>query len=207
MANLITTIRLLLLFVLAGITWIPGLAMQVLALALVIVIFVLDGIDGVVARRRGETSLFGAVYDIAADRVVEIVLWVILAHAGRVPLIVPIIFIVRGGLVDSLRALATAQGHEPFSAANSAIGRFLVAGRFMRGLYGTVKTLAFAWLYFVPIVETAAPAIARAHGALLDGVGGVLVFAATALCLIRGVPVVIDVMRAQGVGPFRDRSP
>src|SRR3546814_3442538 len=48
---------------------------QLLDPPLLLLIISLDGLDGWVARRRGETSVFGAVFDIAADRVVEAVLW------------------------------------------------------------------------------------------------------------------------------------
>ena len=42
----------------------------------------LDGVDGYVARKRNETSVFGSIFDIAIDRVVENVLWVVLADLG-----------------------------------------------------------------------------------------------------------------------------
>ena len=42
----------------------------------------LDTVDGVVARRTGQTSLFGGVLDIATDRTYELVLWVGFADLG-----------------------------------------------------------------------------------------------------------------------------
>src|SRR5690606_14078308 len=105
---------------------------QLLDPPLLLLIISLDGLDGWVARRRGETSLFGAVFDIAADRVVEVVLWLVLADLGLVPIWVAILFVTRGVLVDSIRYARIASGGGVFDMT-SRIGRFLVAGRFMRG--------------------------------------------------------------------------
>ena len=52
---------------------------------LLLFIFISDGLDGWVARRRGTTSDFGAVFDIASDRIVENALWVVFAQMGLIP--------------------------------------------------------------------------------------------------------------------------
>jgi len=91
MANLITLSRLLLLFILVGLLYHNAVYAQIIAFFLLILIFVMDGLDGWVARRRGESSLFGAIFDIAADRVVENVLWVVLADLDRVPIAVALL--------------------------------------------------------------------------------------------------------------------
>ncbi|MCA0269008.1 MAG: hypothetical protein LCH53_07300 [Bacteroidetes bacterium] len=45
------------------------------------------GIGGwVVARKLGEASLLGSVLDIASDRIVEAVRWVVFAHLGLIPI-------------------------------------------------------------------------------------------------------------------------
>ncbi|MGH7803160.1 MAG: CDP-alcohol phosphatidyltransferase family protein, partial [Candidatus Binatia bacterium] len=137
MANLVTLFRFLLFFALVGSAYFAAPPWQLLNAPLIIVIIALDGLDGYLARRRGEVSSFGAVFDIAVDRVVETVLWVVLADLDLVPVWVPIVFITRGTIVDFIRAqqLAT-HGPTAFGAVRTPWGRFLVGSRFMRGLYG-----------------------------------------------------------------------
>jgi len=197
MANLITSGRFLLLFFLVGMAYFAPPALQLANPALLVLIIALDGLDGYVARRRGETSLFGSVYDIAVDRVVENVLWIALADLDLVPVWVAIVFITRGLLVDTIRGHAAAQGHSAFGMMRSAVGRFLVAGRFMRGFYGTVKALAFGWLLAFQPVPELWPAFWSQSGPLLSAVGAALVYVSVAVCLLRGIPVVVEFCAAE----------
>lgn len=176
-----------------------GLAADALALALLVVVFALDGVDGWVARRRGECSLFGSVFDIAADRVVENALWVVLACLGRVPVWVPIVVIARGVFVDAIRSVGASRGEAPFDAMKTPLGQFLVASRFMRALYGVAKTVAFAWLFMLPIVETAWPELWHAWHLLLVEIGDSLVLVAVTLCIVRGLPVVLEFIEREEV--------
>src|SRR4029453_19029077 len=80
MANLITLSRLLLLFVVVAIAYQPPTWLKLIDIPLLIFVFVTDGLDGYVARRRGEASQFGAMFDIAVDRIVELSLWVVFTH-------------------------------------------------------------------------------------------------------------------------------
>ena len=79
MANLITIARLILLFIVIAMIHFRPVEFALLSMFLLGVVFAGDGIDGWVARRRGSTSPFGAVFDIAGDRIVETVLWVYFA--------------------------------------------------------------------------------------------------------------------------------
>lgn len=198
MANMITSLRFMLLFLLVGMIYLAPAVWRLLDPLLLILIIALDGLDGYVARRRGESSLFGSVYDIAVDRIVESTLWIVLADVGLVPLWVALLVIARGVLVDSIRGQAAAHGVGAFEMMRSPLGRFLVAGRFMRGLYGTIKALAFAWiLLFQPVAELW-PDWWESRGGVVQAVTTVLVFAAVALCLLRGVPVMVEFYRAEG---------
>ncbi len=192
MANAITLTRLLLLFVLVAMAYEAAPGWQLLNAPLLLLIFALDGLDGYVARRRGETSGFGALFDIAVDRVVENVLWVVLADLEWIPIWVAIVFITRGAIVDSIRYAGMAQGKTPFGAMRSPIGRFLVASRFMRALYGAVKAATFAWVFLLqpwPALDPALWAEWAGPGAAMTAL---LAYSAVALCLARGVPVVIE---------------
>src|SRR5258706_391127 len=149
MANLITLSRLLLLFVLLASAYFSPPVWQLANAPLLILIIALDGIDGWVARRRRETSVFGAIFDIAVDRVVENVLWIVLAHLGLVPVWATIVFVIRGTIVDAIRHAAISSGESAFGMMRTSIGRFLVASRFIRGFYGTLKAVTFGWVLLI----------------------------------------------------------
>ena len=71
MANIITLLRLLLVFVITALIEYASPLWQLLNVPLVMIIMSLDGVDGIVARACKETSLFGAVFDVAADRIMD----------------------------------------------------------------------------------------------------------------------------------------
>ena len=95
MANLITLSRLILLVLVVWISYQPVGAWHFASFFLIILIFVSDGLDGYIARKRNETSLFGALFDIAGDRIVELTLWIVTADTDLVPIWVPLVCIVR----------------------------------------------------------------------------------------------------------------
>ncbi len=192
MANLITSGRFVLLFVLVAMAYFAPPGAQLVNPLLLILIIALDGVDGYVARKRGETSVFGSVYDIIVDRVVENVLWVVLADLDLVPVWVAIVFITRGLMVDTIRSHAATQGQSAFGMMRSPLGRYLVAGRFMRGFYGTVKAFAFAWILAFQPVPKLWPAIWHQWAGPAEAVAAFLVYAAVGLCILRGVPVLVE---------------
>lgn len=192
MANWVTFGRFLLLFVLLGIVYSGAPALQLVNAPLTILIISLDGVDGWVARRFGEESLFGATFDIAIDRIVETVLWVVLAHLGFIGVWIPLLFIVRGNLVDAIRSKGAQSGTAAFDMMRSPIGRFLVAGRFMRGFYALLKAVTFAWILAWQPAPFVAPDFWAANGPLLNGIGLALAWASAAICIGRGLPVIIE---------------
>lgn len=157
MANLITVARVLLLFITVAFVYLglpqagnPGEPLWIIvAVLLTLVVFAADGIDGVVARSRGEANALGAVIDIAGDRIVENVYWVVVAHIGLVSVWFPLIMLVRSFSVDAVRALALGEGKTAFgekTMMTSRLGVWLAASRFNRGLYGSAKVITFIWL-------------------------------------------------------------
>src|SRR4051794_23477109 len=105
----------------------------------------LDTVDGIVARKTGQSSLFGSVLDIAADRTYELVLWVCYADLGMIPLAIPLIIIARTTLTDALRSIGVGQGTAPFAQHRSRVGRFLVGSTVMRTGYAVVNSLRRYW--------------------------------------------------------------
>jgi hypothetical protein len=144
MANFITFIRLILLLVLVLSIYWADPSWQRVNMPLLFLIMVLDALDGWVARKFNETSLFGAVFDIAVDRIVETVLWVVLAHIGLVPVWAAIVFIVRGNIVDTIRnSMAASQGVVPFRHDALTVGPAAGQQPFQPGLlqYGEDRNL------------------------------------------------------------------
>jgi len=192
MANVITLTRLLMVFPLVAMVYWASPGWLWLAPPLLLLIIALDGLDGYVARKRLESSVFGSIFDIAADRVIEYVLWTVLGHVGLVPMWVALVFIIRGTLVDSIRYAAIAGGQTAFGMMKSRLGRFLVAGRFMRGLYGGLKAVTFAWLLSMTPLAYFQPDLWAARAGTMAVVTAVLVYSTVVLCLLRGVPVLLE---------------
>jgi CDP-diacylglycerol---glycerol-3-phosphate 3-phosphatidyltransferase len=188
LANLITLARLPLLLILVGLLFVPNFAVRLCGLGLLIVLFLMDWFDGYVARLRQEVTELGAVLDIAIDRAVENILWITFMYLGLVPLWVPIIFLIRSFIVDSIRGVALARGKSGFGMMHSPLGRFLVASRFMRALYGLAKGVIFGLLYLTWALALKDPNILIT----LHTLNQVLIFFTTGLCLIRGLPVIQD---------------
>lgn len=192
MANAITLVRLLLLFVLVLMMYFATPVWQLLDLPLLVAVVLLDWLDGVVARRRNESTLFGAVFDIAVDRIVESVMWVALAHLGLVPVWVPIYFIVRGQLTDSIRQVGAGAGQTPYEMMRTPLGRALVVGKFMRGLSCGSKVAAFGWAVMMQPLPAAAPVFWAEWSDVFGAVLVALVWLAVVVNFLRGVPVLAE---------------
>lgn len=197
MANLITLLRLILLVVIFSALEFGGLAGHVWALFLTIVIIALDGLDGVVARLKGESSEFGGVFDIVADRIVENCYWIYFAARGVIPVWVPIIILSRGLITDGIRSVALSRGMTAFgekSLQRSHIGKTLVTSRASRGLYGFAKVISF--LSLIAIKGMGLPEAGEILGGdgagVISAIGYSVIYFTVAFCLLRGLPVVLD---------------
>ena len=196
MANLITLGRFFLLFLLVASAYAAPPAWQMANAPLLLFIIGLDGVDGYVARMRNETSVFGSIFDIAIDRVVENVLWVVLADLGLVPIWVVIVFITRASIVDSIRYAAISRGETPFGSIHSQLGRVLVSGRFMRALYGALKAATFGWIFFLQPLPALAPESWARFSEPALWIADLLIYASVLVCLLRALPVVLEFLSA-----------
>ena len=192
MANIITLTRLLLVLIIGAIAFYAPPIMQLLNVVFVIIAFILDAIDGIIARKRHEVTLFGAIFDIAADRIVEISLWIILAQVSIVSPWIAIIFVMRGILVDSLRKQQSNQGKAPFNIMKTKIGIFLVSSRAMRLWYGFFKLITFSWLFLQIPLPIIWPEVWIIFSNLFTFISYSLISVTVALCLIRGIPVLLE---------------
>lgn len=194
MANIITVSRFPLLFLIVIMLTLPSAGARLATVPLVVLLILMDTIDGLVARSRHEESLLGSVLDVMTDRSVELVMWVVFAHMRLVPLAIPIIFIIRGTVVDALRAVGVKQGTTPFGSTTSRVGSFLVGSPFMRSSYGIAKALAFTLLALTAALNTY---VEIGQGSIqtvntIHLVAMVLSWIATAFCVVRGLPVIIE---------------
>lgn len=149
-----------------------------------IFIIALDGIDGIIARAIKSTSDFGAFFDIACDRIVELIYLSLFAVLQWIPFWVLAIFLVRGVLVDGIRGLASKEGKTAFgekSMMETKLGHFLTSSRFMRASYGTIKAIAFAFMF---LTQSIFPSYL--------GFEMFLIYLMTFYCVIRGIPVLIE---------------
>jgi CDP-diacylglycerol--glycerol-3-phosphate 3-phosphatidyltransferase len=185
LANWVTLSRFPLLLVIVLILYLGTPLTRLVGVAILFVGLMLDTVDGVVARKTGQTSLFGSVLDIAADRTYELVLWVCFADLGMIPVAIPLIIIARTTLTDALRSIGVGQGTAPFAQHRTRLGRFLVGSTVMRTGYAVTKVVTFCGL-----------ALTQALGSLaMLPLFQITAWLALLFCVFRGLPVVVHSLR------------
>lgn len=197
MANMITLSRFPLLILILLLLFYGGAPGQLVSAFLIILLILMDSLDGFIARRRNESSLLGSALDIAADRSVELLLWVSYAKLGLIPLIIPLAVILRGTLTDSIRSVASSLGVRAFDMSQRSWTRFLIASSWMRSSYGAAKAIAFSTLaLWLGLTTLWGPAPASPSQEALISITRAIALVSTwvafALCMARGVPVLID---------------
>ncbi len=199
MANLITFGRLLLLFVSIALIYTRSFSVVAWCTLLIGIIFASDGLDGFVARKRQSESEFGAVIDIAGDRVVENALWIVFAQLGLIGIWAPLLVLTRGFLVDAMRGMSYTAGKTAFgekTMMRTPLSQFIAASRFMRSFYGFAKALGFVFLTSLFAAHIAPVSwLGRFYShESVRFLGWIMVYSALSLTVIRGVPVLIDAM-------------
>ena len=198
-ANIITLGRILLMFIVV-LLYQGSFYYSLIAVGLTILIIYLDSLDGYVARKLGVASEFGALFDITGDRIVEHIFLIFYTAAGVLSFWVPVIFVTRSFLVDTLRTVAyTREGKTPFgekTMMRSPLTRFLTASRFSRAVYGVAKVVAFVLLGFIITFRKGYQQSIEWFPAgwfpYLILFTEVLVWVMVALNLLRGIPVLWD---------------
>lgn len=177
----------------------------------VVVLFaglMLDTVDGVVARRMGQTSLLGSVLDIAADRTYELVLWVCLADLRLVPTAIPLIVVARTTLTDALRGIGVGQGIAPFAQTRAPLARFLVRSSWMRTGYAAGKIVTFCGLALAhAFAGFAAETAPRALAAPMVGALQAVAWLTVGICVVRGLPVLLSPPLPASAHPARRPLP
>ena len=204
LANWITLSRFPLLLIIVLILYLGSPGVRLAGVVLLFLGLMLDTVDGLVARKRGETSLFGSVLDIAADRTYELVLWVCFADLRMIPVAIPLIIIARTTLTDAFRSIGVGQGTAPFAQHRTALGQFLVGSVWMRTGYAVTKVVTFCGL-----------ALAQAFAGFRDLSGVVppmmtvlrgTAWLAVVFCVFRGLPVIVSSLRRYWGTPSTART-
>ncbi len=169
-ANAITLSRLPLAF---GIIALLGVHanLDIVLIASIAFIFILDAVDGIVARKCNETSEASAILDTLTDRVIENTFWIYFAVINLIPLWMPIAVMTRGIFTDCLQRSFR---NPPKNGWTYTLTR----SRISRALYGVVKMFAFMLLASVPVFNN--PLLAQ--GSLI------LAIVAVGFCLLGGLP-------------------
>jgi CDP-diacylglycerol--glycerol-3-phosphate 3-phosphatidyltransferase len=202
-ANLITVLRFPLLVVIVLLLYSGGTVGPLIGAPLIVALILMDSLDGIVARRRNEQTLIGGALDIAADRAVEIVLWVAYAQLRLILVAIPLTVVIRGALTDSIRNVALQHGQSAHSMMRSSWGRWLVNSGAMRTSYAVAKAVAFTLLALALGLQTGG------HPAWYNvwTVASAVSWVAVALCVVRGLPVLIEARKLFQSAEFHVAAP
>jgi CDP-diacylglycerol--glycerol-3-phosphate 3-phosphatidyltransferase len=202
-ANFITVLRFPLLVVIVLLLYSGGTVGPLIGAPLIVALILMDSLDGFVARRRDEQTLIGGALDIAADRAVEVVLWMAYAQLRLILAAIPLMVVIRGALVDSIRSVALQHGQSAHSMMRSSWGRWLVNSSAMRTGYAVVKAVAFTLLALALGLQTGGHAAWYSVWTVASAASWV----AVALCVVRGLPVLIEVRRLFHSAEFQVAAP
>ena len=191
MANIISISRIFFVFVAVALLYFKNSNVAyITSFTLTVLAFALDGLDGYVARKFHEESKLGSVLDIMGDRIAEYAYWIMLSHLGWVPVVFPIIVVTRGVITDSLRSIAMERGLIAFgkgSMLEDPVCQWLCGAKPMKIGYAVAKAVAFA-LYILANIPYM-PEFAACCMILIAAVSAEI---AIILCLLRGIPVVLE---------------
>ncbi len=146
-ADLLTLFRTALIFVVVYFVLIKFNVL--LTLFIILLMFGLDGIDGIVARyeiKSGKPkSKYGARLDVAGDRVIEFVFWILFVYIHLIPMFILLLIVFRHSFADAFMA---AKGTS--SKMKTKFARFVYSSNIGRGGVNVVKIITFSylsWLY------------------------------------------------------------
>ncbi len=169
------------------------------AVVLTVGAIALDALDGHLARTKNMATPEGAQIDILGDRIIENIYFTYFAVVGMVSLWLPMLFFARGAAVDFLRGLAMKAGYSGWGSKSMLQARWaqvLVASRWSRGAYATLKCLCFCYLGMELAltrgpVALFGPAIVGLH-TQIGVIAQLLAWTTAGFCVLRGLPVFLE---------------
>jgi CDP-diacylglycerol--glycerol-3-phosphate 3-phosphatidyltransferase len=189
-ANIVSVTRIFVAFIAIALLFNQTTTSYVWAVVLTAIAFVMDGVDGYIARKYNQSSEWGSVLDIMGDRIVENSYWVVFAVLGWLNILFPLICITRAFTTDSIRSVALSKGMTAFgekSMQSSAWGKFICSSKFMRISYAVAKVAAFILLIvaYIPDLDAGIADVIRL-------IAVVLAWFAIIFCVVRAIPVVAE---------------
>lgn len=145
LANFFTTLRIFLAVFVIFLLTLTSL-FQLIAILLIPIVMTLDLFDGMVARKIQTSSLAGSIYDIFADRFIELAFFIFFAMHYICSFWVVLIILWRGLAIDALRSFALRYEKTAFgknSLHQQTWSKFLTNSKCSRGTYNTLKTITF----------------------------------------------------------------
>ena len=186
-ANIVSISRVFIAFIAIGLLFVKTQPAYIWALVLTIIAFIMDGVDGYIARKYNQSSELGSVLDIMGDRIVEASYWIVL---GWINIIFPLICVARAFTTDSIRSVALSKGMTAFgdkSMQSTAWGKFICSSKFMRISYAVAKVAAFVLLIFAAI-----PGLNKNIAEPTNLIAIILAWFAIIFCVVRAIPVVAE---------------
>jgi len=144
--------------------------------ALILLIFIMDFIDGYVARIFHEETEFGKVLDEMIDRIVENVLFITFAFLQYIPLWVPIVMVIRAVTVDTIVLYYRKEETKSYKR--------LIRSDLSRGGYGLLKMILFIGLALYTILNAYRPYLL------------IITIIVVAFSVFRGIVKIIESKRA-----------
>lgn len=196
--NAVTVFRLLLVFVVVILAYGHTLWEGLLAALIAVLIVIGDWLDGYLARKLDQSSTLGSILDVAADRILESVLWILLADLDLIPIWIPIVVIARGILTDTIRGYVLRFGYSGFgkhTLQQSRLGKFLTGSPIMRTGYAILKAFTFGWLLLLEALREVLIRWPLFTASWVDAalrIGWWAAVLAAVVCIVRGVPVVVE---------------
>jgi phosphatidylglycerophosphate synthase len=197
MANTITLCRVLIALVALLIIKLNPLC-NLLATLLIICALLLDALDGYVARYFKSTSLSGGVYDILADRIIEILFIVYFASMSLFSIWIAFIFVIRGLTIDAIRSIFSFSNKTAFgpnTLHTSKWTQFLTTSHYSRGTYNALKLITF--VLFSQLLEPSAYLFNfLSHNTVLT-ISSYSLWICMSFALLRAFPVVLEMLSAE----------
>ncbi len=196
--NIVTVTRIGVLFVLVMLVYGDSIWARLLAAFFAVLVIVGDWLDGHLARRLKQSTALGSVLDIAADRIIENVMWIILADINLVPVWIPVVFVSRGIMTDSIRNYTLRFGYSGFgeqTMMKSKLGIFLTGSPLMRTPFAALKAFTFGWLLLLAVADEIPFIQATVSADWLSlglRIGYWTAVASAIISIARGIPVIIE---------------
>lgn len=189
-ANIVSVSRVFVAFIAIGLLFFQTTSMYIWAVALTIIAFAMDGVDGYIARKYNQASEWGSVLDILGDRIVEASYWIVFAVLGWLSIIFPLVCVTRAFVTDGIRSVALSKGMTAFgekSMQSTSWGRFICSSKFMRISYAVAKVVAF-----VLLIAAYIPGLNAGISDIIRLIAIVCAWLAIIFCVVRAIPVVAE---------------